>query len=73
MNIDVDPDWNEPTDDRPLASTLGAGNMGFAGTVRSENIRQAVGLTTLAGNEFGGGPTVPMVPGGWDSDPAAAP
>jgi hypothetical protein len=27
-------------------------------------------LTTLAGDEFGGGPRVPMVPGTWDPDGA---
>ena len=28
----------------------------------------AAGLTTLAGGEFGGGPTIPMVPGTWEAD-----
>ncbi|MGO8769389.1 MAG: hypothetical protein ACLQLD_11840, partial [Mycobacterium sp.] len=27
---------------------------------------EAAGLTTLAGDEFGGGPKMPMVPGTWD-------
>ncbi|UQX10557.1 PPE family protein [Candidatus Mycobacterium methanotrophicum] len=62
MNIDVDPDWREP-----LASGNGAGPLGFAGTVRNE-AAEAAGLATLAGDEFGGGPTVPMVPGGWEPD-----
>jgi len=29
---------------------------------------QAAGLTKLAGDEFGGGPRMPMVPGTWDRD-----
>jgi PPE-repeat protein len=66
MNIDVDPDWGEPADDEPLASGNGAGPLGFAGTVRNEGVKQAAGLTTLAGGEFGGGPAVPMMPGSWE-------
>jgi PPE-repeat protein len=64
MNIDVDPDW-----DGPLASGNGAGPLGFAGTVRNEAAEGAVGLTTLAGDEFGGGPAEPMVPGSWADGP----
>jgi PPE-repeat protein len=68
MNIDVDPDWGEPTDDQPLASGSGAGPLGFAGIVRNEAVTQAAGLTTLAGDEFGAGPTMPMMPGSWGPD-----
>ena len=68
MNVDVDPDWSEPTDDEPLPSGNGAGQLGFAGTVRNEAVTQAAGLTTLAGDEFGSGPTVPMMPGSWELD-----
>jgi PPE-repeat protein len=68
MNIEIDPDWNEPADDHPLASANGAGPLGFAGTARNEAVEQAAGLTTLAGDEFGGGPTVPMMPGSWEPD-----
>jgi PPE-repeat protein len=66
MNIDVDPDWGAPADHQPLASGNGTGPLGFAGTVRNEAVEQAAGLTTLACDEFGGGPTVPMMPGGWE-------
>jgi PPE-repeat protein len=66
MNIEVDPDWGGPADDQPLASGNGAGPLGFAGTVRNEAVERAAGLTTLAGDEFGGGPTVPMMPGSWE-------
>jgi PPE-repeat protein len=68
MNIEVDPDWVEPADNQPLASGNGAGALGFAGTVRNEAVEQAAGLTTLAGDEFGGGPTVPMMPRSWEPD-----
>ncbi|KMO72574.1 PPE family protein [Mycolicibacterium chubuense] len=50
------------------ASSRGAGPMGFAGTLDAEAVG-AAGLTTLAGDPFGGGPTSPMLPASWD--PAA--
>ncbi|MGE0214451.1 PPE family protein [Mycolicibacterium sp.] len=61
---DVDDD--EPPGPQPqvFASTRGAGPMGFAGTVPTGT--QAAGLTTLEGDAFGGGPTVPMLPGSSD-------
>jgi PPE-repeat protein len=71
MNIEVDPDWGAPRGEEPVASTVasdrGAGPLGFAGTV-SKGSARAAGLSTLAGDEFGGGPTVPMVPGTWDPE-----
>ncbi len=67
MNIDVDPDWSGPTGAESLASDRGVGNRGFAGTVRKEGAA-AAGLTTLAGDEFGGGPRMPMLPGTWNPD-----
>jgi len=70
MNIDVDPDWGTPPGE-PVASTAasdrGAGPLGFAGTV-SKGTTQAAGLATLSDDEFGGGPTMPMLPGTWDPD-----
>lgn len=72
MNIDVDPDWGAPSGGEQVASTAasgrGAGTLGFAGTVQKDSGAQAAGLVTLAGDEFGGGPTTPMVPGTWDPD-----
>ncbi len=69
MNVEVDPDWGAA---EPVASTAAsdraAGPLGFAGTVRTDARTAAAGLTTLAGDEFGGGPAVPMVPGTWDAD-----
>jgi PPE-repeat protein len=74
MNIEVDPDWGAPPVGEPIMSTMasdqGAGSLGFAGTVHNATVGEAVGLTTLGGDEFGGGPTVPMVPGTWHSDQA---
>ncbi|OBJ87795.1 PPE family protein [Mycobacterium asiaticum] len=47
------------------ASAQGAGAMGFGGTIaRGET--EAAGLVTLSGDEFGGGPTVPMLPNSWE-------
>jgi PPE-repeat protein len=60
MNVDVEPDWDET-----VASDRGAGSLGFTGTARTK--ATATGLTTLAGDEFGSGPTIPMMPATWDS------
>jgi PPE-repeat protein len=67
MNISVDPDWDAPPE-QTGESDQGAGPVGFAGAARKEAVAAAVGLTTLPGDEFGGGPTMPMVPGSWNSD-----
>jgi PPE-repeat protein len=69
MNVEVDPDWGAPANGEPVASTVasdrGAGSLGFAGTVDKQSVAEAAGLATLSGNEFGGGPSMPMVPGTW--------
>ena len=74
MNFEVDPDWGAPPGGEPVAATVasgqGAGSLGFTGTLRKETVAEAAGLTTLAGGEFGEGPTMPMVPGTWDPDQA---
>jgi PPE-repeat protein len=70
MNIDVDPDWGTPAGGQTSASGQGAGSLGFAGTAPKESVAEAAGLTTLAGDEFGGGPKMPMMPGTWDPDAA---
>jgi PPE-repeat protein len=79
MNIDVDPDWGAPPGvgappacgGDPVASTVasdrGATTQGFAGTVSKEGA-QTAGLTTLSGDEFGGGPRVPMLPNTWNPE-----
>jgi PPE-repeat protein len=73
MNVGVDPDWGTPgvAAAPAVASLQGAGNLGFAGTARKERFDKAAGLTTLAGDEFGGGPGMPMMPGSWDGDGTA--
>ncbi len=55
-----------PEDPASAVSAAGAGRFGFTGTVRKESVGDAAGLTTLAEDEFGGGPTAPMLPGSWD-------
>lgn len=49
MPVNVEPDWSES-----VTSENGAGPLGFAGTVRNGVVKQAAGLTRLAGAEFGG-------------------
>ena len=51
-----------------VASGQGAGPLGFAGTAHKEADIPAAGLATLTGDDFGGGPSVPMVPGTWEPD-----
>jgi PPE-repeat protein len=50
------------------ASDRGAGTRGFTGTTRQETAAQAAGLTTLAGDAFGGDPREPMMPSTWAAD-----
>ena len=64
------PDPTGAPSQRTEACGQGAGLLGFAGTVRREAVPAAAGLTTLAGDDFGGGPTMPMVPGSWKPDQA---
>jgi PPE-repeat protein len=69
MNVDVPPDWGAPGDP-PVAATVGSGHgtgsLGFAGTVSKRTAVEATGLTALSGDDYGGGPTMPMVPGTWN-------
>jgi PPE-repeat protein len=71
MNVQVDPDWDAPPGGETAASDRGAGPLGFAGTV-PKGSAQAAGLATLSGDEFGGGPNMPMLPGTWDPDGESA-
>jgi PPE-repeat protein len=72
MNFEVEPDWGAPTGGETVASTpasaRGAGTLGFAGT--ESKPADAAGLATLAGDEFGGGPSLPMVPRTWQAGDA---
>jgi PPE-repeat protein len=74
MNVEVDPDWGAPPEEQPAAATVasdqGGGPLGFAGTVRKQTAGQAMGLTTLPGDEFGDGPRMPMLPGTWQPNPS---
>src|SRR5271166_5665080 len=65
--LDSDASQQPGLEPRAVASERGAGALGFAGTARKE-AAEAAGLATLAGDEFGGGPSVPMVPGTWEPD-----
>lgn len=71
INVGVPPDWGAPDEREPvgaaIASDRGAGPLGFAGTVTKQAAAQAAGLTTLSGDDFGSGPTMPMVPGTWNT------
>jgi PPE-repeat protein len=71
MDYGVDRDWGVPPPDGPVSSTAasgsGAGSLGFAGTV-SDAGEQATGLTTLPHDEFGSGPSMPMLPHTWPAE-----
>ncbi len=75
LDYEDEPDVEQPprTEPRVTASGRGAGPMGFSGTVGTST-DAATGLTTLAGDRYGGGPTSPMLPGTWDpsADPDGA-
>ncbi|OBK25640.1 hypothetical protein A5635_15015 [Mycobacterium asiaticum] len=62
MNVDVDPDWGSQSSGR------GAGRLGLAGTLVDDKAKPATGLATLAVDDYGGGPKVPMLPGSWTAD-----
>jgi PPE-repeat protein len=65
MNVEVNPDWE--VSPSAAASDRGAGPLGFTGT-RDKAHREAAGLATLAADEFGSGPRVPLVPDTWGDE-----
>ena len=69
MDLDPEDSWRpEPAFlAASVASDRGAGRLGFAGTALKDH-EEVAGLTTLAGDEFGNGPSVPMLPGTWEPD-----
>ena len=70
MNVDVDPDWGAPAAARRWLRARAPELWGLPARRRKETVAEAAGLTTLAGDEFGGGPRMPMLPGTWDPDDA---
>jgi hypothetical protein len=71
MDYALDPDRSAPPADEPVTSTAasssGAGSLGFAGTVVDTG-EQATGLATLPHDEFGSGPSMPMLPHTWAAE-----
>jgi PPE-repeat protein len=72
--MDYDPDEPEAPEasehapqQRVSASSRGAGPIGFTGTT-GKGDSEAAGLTELAGDSFGSGPTDPLLPGDWDPE-----
>ncbi len=57
-------------DDEPIAypSTQGAGPLGFSGTATKVSAGAATGLATLADDDFGSSPRMPMMPSTWGND-----
>ncbi|OBJ85993.1 PPE family protein [Mycobacterium paragordonae] len=67
--MDMDDGTGQGPDAAPIAaSDRGAGRQGFTGTARREVVADAAGLTMLAGDEFGSGPSTPMIPSTWTPD-----
>jgi PPE-repeat protein len=68
MDYEAGPNWGSPPHDEPVAATVasdsGGGSLGFAGTV-SKGSEDAAGLATLSDGDFGGGPSIPMLPHTW--------
>ena len=68
MDVQVEPDWaGRELVGATVPSGQGAGTMGFAGTARGATAVEAAGLASLAGDSFGGGPLIPLIPGTWES------
>ena len=59
-----DPEPQRRAEPRVAASSRGAGRLGFTGTVTNDE--RAAGLSEVAGDSFGSGPTDPLLPGDWE-------
>ena len=57
-------------DDEPTVwpSTQGAGPLGFSGTATKVSAGAATGLATIAEDDFGGSPRMPMMPSTWGNE-----
>ncbi|HEX7321526.1 MAG TPA: PPE domain-containing protein [Mycobacterium sp.] len=73
--MDLDGGAVGPAEDSPAtavgATDSGAGMLGFTGTTIGAGGAEAAGLTTLAGDGFGGGPGGPMLPDTWGDEGSA--
>lgn len=67
LDYDPEPDPVPPAEPAVTASGSRAGAMGFGGTA-ARGDADAAGLVTLPADEFGSGPTVPMLPNTWESE-----
>ncbi|OIN79330.1 PPE domain-containing protein [Mycobacterium malmoense] len=66
MDLEPEPEGSANGDQlSAVASNVGGGLFGLVGTA-GKGIVEAAGLTTLAGEAFGDGPGMPMVPSSWD-------
>lgn len=66
MDMNSGPAAESPADVASAAgSDRGTGPLGFTGTVEKRAGARASGLTTLAGDGFGSGPNMPMLPDTW--------
>jgi PPE-repeat protein len=69
--LDVEDAPDAPDAPEVSASMQGAGTQGFAGTAAKTGAGRAAGLAKLAGDAFGGGPRMPMIPGTWSAGDSA--
>lgn len=69
MDLDDTPGAPPTPEPQVAASSRGASPMGFSGLAPRTGA-EAAGLSTLAGDKFGGGPTAPMMPTEWNRPPA---
>ncbi|MEO6792785.1 MAG: PPE domain-containing protein [Mycobacterium sp.] len=67
----ADPGGAPASQESVAGSDRGAGALGFTGTVGRRSSAAAAGLTTLAGDGFGSGPSVPMLPDTWSENDLA--
>ncbi|WP_456341096.1 PPE domain-containing protein [[Mycobacterium] crassicus] len=75
MDLDAGPGAGPGEEPSAVSATTGsdrgAGALGFTGTVGKRSTGTATGLTTLTGDGFGGGPSVPMLPDTWSENDLA--
>ncbi|MGV0626260.1 PPE domain-containing protein [Mycolicibacter minnesotensis] len=64
MHAHMTPTPDERPEASPRASASRAGQLGFTGA-QAKDDTSAAGLATLAGDGFGGGPKIPLLPESW--------